>query len=77
MGNCASAANLLLYFVHIGLSLNYLDISYLGTNSSYCHFMNLGNRRGELQSHCSLACMAIAVLRRLSGDMHLSRYTHT
>lgn len=35
--------------------------------------MNLGNRCGELHSYCSLACMAMALLRRLTGAIHLSR----
>lgn len=41
MGNWASAANLLFYFVHIGLSLNYLVINYLAINSMCYHFMDL------------------------------------
>lgn len=73
MGNWASAANLLLYFVHIGLPLSYLVLNYLVLNSICCHFINLGSRCGELHSYSSLACMAVAFLQRLTGYIHWSR----
>ena len=78
MGNWTTAANLLLYFVHIGLSLNYLVMNYLVFNFICYHFMNVGGRCGEMHSCGSLACMTVYLGHsvELCSGAEMHRYTY-
>lgn len=78
MGNWTTAANLLLYFVHIGLSLNYLVMNYFVFNFICYHFMNVGGRCGEMHSCGSLACMTVYLGHsvELSSGAEMHRYTY-
>lgn len=78
MGNWATTANLHLYFVHTGLSLNYLVMNYLVFNFICYHSMNVGGRCGKLHSCSLLACVAVCLGHSLElstwAEMH--RYTY-